>query len=376
MIKNLNSMEDFKLNKNIEELLNVDLKLKGDLDIPFLIDKVQLILNSTFSDIRKQKIKQYSNRLNFACPYCGDSSYNNNKARGNIFFENNTYKCFNGECGVHKSIFEFFKDFENISHLTPEEKIKCLNIQNHNKNKFISNKELFDKSDYKKFIEKVPIEDFIKNKKLTSYKDVKKFKSYIDSRLIPNNKRDNLFVDDKNLLVISNLIKCEENEYVISYSRRTNFKDNKYLIYSYDKLVKPDDFENNMEFKNFNEISNIFNLFNIDLNKDIIVCEGYFDSCFLPNCISTSGANKKIPIISDFLYLFDNDLTGIKQSISHIKNKETVFLWKKLLSDFNIKENLKDINDLIIYLYKKSIDYRDVNFYDYFSNERLDAIWI
>lgn len=369
-------MEDFKLNKNIEELLNVDLKLKGDLDIPFLIDKVQLILNSTFSDIRKQKIKQYSNRLNFACPYCGDSSYNNNKARGNIFFENNTYKCFNGECGVHKSIFEFFKDFENISHLTPEEKIKCLNIQNYNKNKFISNKELFDKSDYKKFIEKVPIEDFIKNKKLTSYKDVKKFKSYIDSRLIPNNKRDNLFVDDKNLLVISNLIKCEENEYVISYSRRTNFKDNKYLIYSYDKLVKPDDFENNMEFKNFNEISNIFNLFNIDLNKDIIVCEGYFDSCFLPNCISTSGANKKIPIISDFLYLFDNDLTGIKQSISHIKNKGTVFLWKKLLSDFNIKENIKDINDLIIYLYKKSIDYRDVNFYDYFSNERLDAIWI
>ena len=46
---------------------------------------LQNILNKEFSVVSKRKISDFHDRLNFACPYCGDSK-NAYKKRGNLRF--------------------------------------------------------------------------------------------------------------------------------------------------------------------------------------------------------------------------------------------------------------------------------------------------
>ena len=63
-------------------------------------DFIKDVLKKRFSD---NKIKQTlddsdSDKLNFACPYCGDSNKDSSKKRGNFYLSSNTYKCFNDGC--------------------------------------------------------------------------------------------------------------------------------------------------------------------------------------------------------------------------------------------------------------------------------------
>ena len=57
------------------------------------------ILKRAFPGNRfKQHINEDDDKLNFACPYCGDSENDASKKRGNIFLKTGTYKCFNDGC--------------------------------------------------------------------------------------------------------------------------------------------------------------------------------------------------------------------------------------------------------------------------------------
>jgi hypothetical protein len=76
-----------------------------------IISQVQSILNENFNG-PKTEIKHQRDRLNFACPYCGDSS-NVYKKRANIYWKNLIYHCFNDGCGKHTNIVNFFKDYNN-----------------------------------------------------------------------------------------------------------------------------------------------------------------------------------------------------------------------------------------------------------------------
>ena len=56
----------------------------------------------------KQMIKEMSGRLNLACPYCGDSTTDLLKKRGNIFWDTLQYHCYN--CNHHSDLTSFFRD--------------------------------------------------------------------------------------------------------------------------------------------------------------------------------------------------------------------------------------------------------------------------
>jgi len=72
---------------------------------------LQNILNNRFDHYEKRTIDPKHGRLNFACPYCGDSYHDVHKKRGNIYTDKGFYfKCYN--CGKYRSILGFLRDFK------------------------------------------------------------------------------------------------------------------------------------------------------------------------------------------------------------------------------------------------------------------------
>jgi len=89
------------------------------------VDRVKGIVSSALlkffgSDSQRLKIYQGGNRLNFCCPYCGDST-DAKKKRGNLYTDTLTYKCYNGGCGIFKNLNQFTRDFEIQSLLSSDE---------------------------------------------------------------------------------------------------------------------------------------------------------------------------------------------------------------------------------------------------------------
>ena len=71
---------------------------------------LQEILNDRHVHHEKRTILQKIGRWNFACPYCGDSSVDFQKKRGNIYTDKFYYKCYN--CGKYAGLERFLKDFQ------------------------------------------------------------------------------------------------------------------------------------------------------------------------------------------------------------------------------------------------------------------------
>ena len=71
--------------------------------------KVAKILNNSFSGY-KSEIRFFKDRINFACPYCGDS-HDSHKKRGNIYWKTLMFHCYNGGCHKkHANVVDFLKD--------------------------------------------------------------------------------------------------------------------------------------------------------------------------------------------------------------------------------------------------------------------------
>ena len=83
------------------------------MDKSYINGIIQRVLNKEFSNIQKRKTVDYNDRVNFACPYCGDSS-DPYKKRGNLYWKSLQYHCYNGGCPKrHTNLVEFLKDFHN-----------------------------------------------------------------------------------------------------------------------------------------------------------------------------------------------------------------------------------------------------------------------
>lgn len=77
------------------------------------------ILSSKFTNSEKRKTNFFSQRINFACPYCGDSNSDSSMKRGNIYKNSLQYVCFN--CGEKKSLISFLRDFDKNGEFEYEE---------------------------------------------------------------------------------------------------------------------------------------------------------------------------------------------------------------------------------------------------------------
>src|SRR5574344_2141742 len=91
------------------------------MDIEYIKNIIQTILNKEFQkNPSKRVIIEHNDRLNFACPYCGDSAKNNVAKRGNLYLNRLFYVCFN--CDKKTSFSKMCKDFDIV--IDPDKKIE------------------------------------------------------------------------------------------------------------------------------------------------------------------------------------------------------------------------------------------------------------
>mgnify|MGYP003659320827 CR=1 FL=1 len=118
--------------------------------------------------------------------------------------------------------------------------------------------------------------------------------------------------------------------------------------------------------------------------ENITIFEGYLDAKLYPNSVGMCSANNDFPFLLDNKrYMYDNDVAGKKQALIQLRQGFPVFLWKKYLKKHNITivydENndsyiIKDLTDLL--KYKRMSGIKTERLEGYFSNNKMDMIWI
>lgn len=339
-----------------------------------IISKVQEILNERFDLPQKRFLKVRYNRLQMACPYCGDSHTDKNKKRGNIYFKNLTYNCYNAGCNKHTNVLGLFKDFgkslnslDTLTHL--------LDYINDNRVTRLSN--VNETNSFSLFKEwSIDIEDIKKELKLFELKASPKLTSYVKSRLLTFKEDHFLINQTEDKLFILNFL--PNTTRVIGLQIR-NFKGSKkYESFNIEKLnevvfnrkIVVDE----EDLAELNTYSLYFNVLIADFSKTLTVLEGPLDSFFVPNSIALTGLNKSLELLDEIdsvRYLFDNDIDGIKKMEELLKQRKYVFMWKKLIRDYKIEVPIKDVNDLVLWSYSSKSDaFFKMN--SYFTNNPLD----
>lgn len=339
-----------------------------------IMPKLEYILKKRFSDNKyKQSIRvRGNNRINFACPICGDSHADNSKKRGNIILEPGefqyTYKCFN--CGAYMSVKDFFKNFNEQLDVSSLEYI----------NNIKSNYSYIKKSDSSAYLlfDLELIDSFAIDKEYLKRKlnliDVTRDNSagkYLISR---NQFQFDRFLYDNlnNVLYILNLTASGKvfgiQTRILGYTNGP-----KYKTYKLSNIYKMLLHEDKAIDDDLDTLSMFFNILLINYNQKIVVVEGPLDSFLIGNCIATCGATKSIPIQMNYYYLYDDDKTGKQKSIEKLKQKCNVFLWDKFKNDLMLPNRKKwDINDVINYCKDNNI--KVPGFLNYFSNDEFDLI--
>lgn len=341
--------------------------------------KISSILRENFSG-EKTNIRIYNDRLNFACPYCGDSHENPYKKRGNLYLKSLSFHCFN--CSKHTNVINFFKD-----HGTKVNNVEDLSyyldyIQSNSVS--VCTKEYLTPNTFNILNDySIPIYEIKRKLKLQDSSENLKFKKYLESRYMHRRMRNFLFDPIKNQMYILHIIKDDN---VISWQIR-NFKYHlsKYVSYNIEKinhiiLNRSVDLDSETISK-INTLSLYFGIYDVDYSKPFTLFEGAIDSFLLPNSIALTGADKS-PVMFDEIstvrYLFDNDLKGRKIMEAKLKRKINVFMWNMLLKDFKIHPRLanmksvKDLNDLFKYAIKLNDKNIIKNIDRYFTNNPLD----
>ena len=337
-----------------------------------VIDLEDILKEAFPGDRERQKIIKTKNGLNFACPYCADSAFDSRKKRGWFLLTGKFaghYKCFN--CGKYTSIPNFFKnwnkeiDLNSIDYLNDLTNNIDTTFETANLTEILINKEDAEKYAIKKdvLIKRLGLQEIMKGN--AGY-------NYLIKRCQYNFKHF-LYDPKGQYIVIMNLM--DDNKvFGIQVRDITGKRKSKYLTLSlqkmHDTIYKdnakiPDDLE---------RLSLVFNIFNVDIYKPVLLTEGPFDAFLLKNCIASAGAGKSIPLDLSFYYVYDSDKTGNQHAIEKLNEGNYVFLWDKLKNDLRLPNKKKwDINDVFIWLRNNNIKTK-INFMQYFSNDALSIL--
>jgi len=371
-----------------------------------LIKFIKTVLVRRFpKELPKQDINESTkDKLNFACPYCGDSQKDLSKKRGNLYLSTGNYKCYNDGCGIKISLDKFVNHFSkkysldivNLPSIKPitrgpiiltsKKKQSVLDIL---LNQEVSSTLLTFSEIATRFNlmpcqfapEGSPIWEWSLSRKLT---DLPSFKSscYYDSKY---NKIYIFNLDLKSDKILGFAIRQISEDWIgPKYNIKTygDFRDGGLVKASEDTISKID------------RVNGYFNILNITFSKPIIITEGQIDSMFLDNAIAIGGVTKIKPLLETTInkrmarVLFDNDKAGRTHTMELLKDGYFVFLWTNLISDLKRRwtkdiytiRKIKDINDLYCFLSSRDpeLTYSSFNQYinNYFSNSVFDLLSI
>ena len=373
------------------------------MDKVYIKNIVQKILNKEFANVQKRRVNDYTDRLNFACPFCGDSHRNNHAKRGNLYFNRLVFICFN--CDKKTTFDRMCKEFNE--QIDPDKKLEMIehldSIMTYNdyQNEFVDAK--FDN-----LIDIEELETAI-NLNLTPLSDFKPIQigggiyKYLIGRGIEPDKHKDIYQakywkneDESEWIIVmlnrrgSKLLGMQVRN--LKEGRRRMFK-----IYNYENILEwvnlakdePKQIDIN-ELVIYNKLSYYFNILNVDFDNIITVFEGYLDSLFYPNSIGLVGVNTDFRFLEnsgfDLQYFFDNDEAGFKKSEEKLKEGYPIFLWNKLFDDIVTQKKTADPFSLLHRISKvKDINklcqltpdaFKKLRLPLFFSKDVLDVKWI
>ena len=353
-----------------EILISSDLRAR-------IIDKIARVLYRNHNHTEKRKFLESRGRLNFACPYCGDSTTGNRKKRGNLYWNDLYFHCYN--CSEHKSLDNFLKDFDE--NFEGEERVTVVNFIKENRKHF----NLGESLDFYLFekIQKLALsfEELSKGFNVYPINELTyRAYPYLKSRLL-HHKLDHFGYDPRSKeLYVFNL--DTKGNIVGFQTRDLEGVGPKYKTWNlqriYNRLRTPLNLPEE-EIEAINKISMLFGILRVDLGRDFTIFEGPIDAMFMSNSVGLTGVKKKIVDFDEIptaRYMLDNDREGKTKMIQKIKNGQKVFLWSKFLENYEIRDKkIKDLNDLIKFEYKERTGCLD-KIDDYFSNDPHDIVFL
>lgn len=373
------------------------------MDKIYIKSLLQKIIDKEFNNSTKRRINDYSDRLNCACPFCGDSHRNNHAKRGNLYFNRLVFICFN--CDKKTTFDRMCKEFNE--QIDPDKKLEMIEhldsiiTYTDYQNEFIDAR-------FENLIDLTDLEDSI-NKNLTPFSDFKPIQvnggiyKYLIGRGIGPELHKNIYQakywknEDESEWVIV-MLNRKDNKILGMQIR--NLKEGKrrtFKIYNYENILdwvnmakeEPKVIDIN-ELVVYNKLSYYFNILNVNFDYMITVFEGYLDSLFYPNAIGLVGVNTDFRFLEnggfDLQYFFDNDEAGFKKSEEKLKEGYPVFLWRKLFDDIVERKRVEDPYTLLHRISKvKDINklcqltpgaYKKLNLPNFFSEDVMDIKWI
>ena len=337
-----------------------------------LLEKLRIylqdILRNSHSSTEKHEVLNKPSRWNFACPYCGDSSTDSRKKRGNVYTDKLYFKCYN--CGKYRDLYGFMRDF--AKRLETEEMVFIRKTESEGKKTASFDPfYLFDRALIQQIsIERAEIEEKLN---LVPAKD-SKIRVYLEKRFQPNLEIFSWNQARQQLYIFN----CVPGTNKILGFQIRNFKSTpKYLTFHLGRLYDILEREREEGTQDLEEISTMFGVLEADFRKPITVFEGPLDSFLYPNSVATCSSNIDFPIdLSSLRYLYDYDSAGRDAAMQKLKEGKRVFLWKKFFQEAGIHEPKKkmDLTDLVVF--SRSNKHKLPKLGDYFSQDKYDAYWI
>lgn len=337
----------------------------------------EVLIERFGSQSQKSKVIVGRERINFACPYCGDSHTNARKKRGNIFINSLSFHCYN--CGTHRTLSSFLKDFNRLSGgWTKVHQLAADSVMNFTSHKSVDSERVLDALFDVNLSNNLFDREWVKKKLKLVEVEGTKMQVYLEKRL----QRDfNRFLWDpkSHKLFILNL---KGNDKVIGWQVRNfgKYADNgsKYLTYKWSKACEVLGIESSVPNVDLlDKLSYTFNIFNVDFSRPITVFEGPLDSFLFPNSIALASLHTRIPFESEsFRYLLDNDRPGQEKSLELLKEGKTVFLWKNFLKENGIMINRSKVDwtDVMVHCYLNGKRISNVS--KYFTDNKYDVVHI
>jgi len=373
------------------------------LDISYLKDRIQEILNKSHSESEKRRIMPMASSpkdIQFACPICGDSRKKSHEKRGHIYLNTLRFKCYNESCEQSTPTFTALCKRFNIQ-LDPGKKLDFINYVNEN----IQYRPTEDDYMSASMENVLSIEDLKRvfndgTSELTNFQPIQN-----NSKAYWHLKNRKINPNDETFWEATRWINPNWSEYVIVFLNRRgdnvlgmqtrNLKKEKekryFKIYNYEMLyntIHPDNPVDEAEAIVYNKLSYFFNILNVDFEKTITVFEGYTDSKFYPNSIGLVGLDTDLDFLmksgADLQFFYDYDKPGMYTSLKMINKGQKVFLWEKLFEDlikdkkdpytlYNKLINIKDLNKLAEIV---NDPYKTLKLHKYFSIDTFDKKYI
>ena len=308
--------------------------------------------------------RETDNDIAARCPICGDSRNNKHTKRLHLYKkgEVTNVNCFNGDCSAqNKTVYGFLNDFfpnllnsyknerfqENMSQLTSGDSDvfnEILGIQPEVETAEKLNDDWI-KSDIVKSPEKtkkivIPLD---LRRYITKIEDVPSALEYIKNRGIDYDPKlfGSWFYGHQNLQIGETLYKVSDCIIIPLYNDIT---DESSMYGFYARSIKNKDFYTFMQDINIGY--KVWNLFNIDTEKEVYIFEGIFDAIASgkKNIIAMMGAKipeERLKELKKPIFVLDNDRTGLKNSLEYADLGYSVYV-----QPGNYKE--KDMNELML----------------------------